>query len=228
MNPDLLRSEFLGVTVRYDDVEFARDDLAMFFSEVSSVYDLPRFEFNPDGAKRFEEITRCPPEIQDTLVSILSEKQLMIPELGEEKRVSARPGFNVIATANLRDRGVHEMSAALKRRFNFETVRPIADRAFEAELIAQALASRLRSVPTMPLPTMTMSKSNFRRAVAMLNRFQRGVRRGPAAARAQPHPRSSARARTWRAAARRRPGYRERAGSAAHPTASRRDARDHR
>ena len=49
MNPDLLRSEFLGVTVRYDDVELARDDLAMFFSEVSSVYDLPRFEFNPDG-----------------------------------------------------------------------------------------------------------------------------------------------------------------------------------
>lgn len=92
---------------------------------------------------RFEEITRCPPEIQDTLVSILSEKQLMLPELGQEARMSARPGFGVIATANLRDRGVHEMSAALKRRFNFETVRPISDRAFEAELIGRALDAEL-------------------------------------------------------------------------------------
>ena len=85
-----------------------------------------------------------------------------------------------------------------------------------------------RQVPTMPLPTMTMSKSNLRRDVAMLSGFQRGVRRGPAAARAQPLPRSIVRARTWRAAARRRRGYRGCAGSAAHPTASRRGARDHR
>ena len=49
-------------------------------------------------------------------------------------------GFNVIGTANTRDRGVNEMSAALKRRFNFETVRPISDRAFEAELIGRASA----------------------------------------------------------------------------------------
>ena len=101
---------------------------------------------------RFEEITRCPPEIQDTLVSVLSEKQLMVPELGDGFRVSAAQGFNVIATANLRDRGVHEMSSALKRRFNFETVRPIADRAFEAELIASALDSELgeQRVPMSP------------------------------------------------------------------------------
>ena len=92
---------------------------------------------------RFEEITRCPAEIQDTLVSILSEKQIMIPEFGDEARLPARPGFNVIATANLRDRGVHEMSSALKRRFNFETVRPISDRAFEAELIGRALDAEL-------------------------------------------------------------------------------------
>jgi MoxR-like ATPase len=92
---------------------------------------------------RFEEITRCPPEIQDTLVSILSEKQLMIPELGDQARLAALPGFNVIATANLRDRGVHEMSAALKRRFNFETVRPIKDRAFETKLITDAVAAEL-------------------------------------------------------------------------------------
>ena len=97
---------------------------------------------------RVEEITRAAPEIQDTLVSILSEKQLMVPELGSDARVWARPGFNVIATANLRDRGVNEMSAALKRRFNFETVRPIADRDFEIELIERQLAAELGSERT--------------------------------------------------------------------------------
>ncbi|MEV7971733.1 AAA family ATPase [Cellulomonas sp. NPDC089187] len=98
---------------------------------------------------RFEEITRCAPEIQDTLVSILSEKQLMVPELGEEARLPARPGFTVIATANLRDRGVNEMSAALKRRFAFETVRPIADREFEVDLVQRALAAELGDVAEM-------------------------------------------------------------------------------
>ncbi|MDR1711046.1 MAG: AAA family ATPase [Propionibacteriaceae bacterium] len=88
---------------------------------------------------RFEEVTRAAPEIQDTLVSIMSEKQLMVPELGADARVSALPGFNIIATANLRDRGVNEMSAALKRRFNFETVHPIKDRAFEIELVSRQL-----------------------------------------------------------------------------------------
>lgn len=92
---------------------------------------------------RFEEITRCAPEIQDTLVSILSEKQLMVPELGPDARVAARPGFTVIATANLKDRGVHEMSAALKRRFSFETVAPVRDRAFEIELVQRQLDAEL-------------------------------------------------------------------------------------
>lgn len=92
---------------------------------------------------RFEEITRCPPEIQDVLISLLSEKQMMIPELGEAGQLHARPGFNLIATANLRDRGVHEMSAALKRRFNFETVRPIGDSEFEVELVMRQLQREL-------------------------------------------------------------------------------------
>jgi len=92
---------------------------------------------------RFEEITRCAPEIQDTLVSILSEKQLMVPEFGRDSRIAARQGFNLIATANIRDRGVNEMSAALKRRFNFETVKPIADRDFEIELVESQVAYEL-------------------------------------------------------------------------------------
>jgi MoxR-like ATPase len=92
---------------------------------------------------RFEEITRCPPEVQDALISILSEKTLALPELGADVVAGAQPGFNVIGTANLRDRGVHEMSSALKRRFNFETVHPIGDSAFERELVLQQLAQRL-------------------------------------------------------------------------------------
>lgn len=95
---------------------------------------------------RFEEITRCPPEVQDALISIMSEKTLAIPELGAGNTDSAQMGFNVIGTANLRDRGVHEMSSALKRRFNFETVHPISDPDFERELILKQLAERLEGV----------------------------------------------------------------------------------
>src|SRR5262249_31563484 len=85
---------------------------------------------------RFEEITRCPPEVQDCLVSILSEKVMTIPELdGDDRLLFARPGFNVRAPANIRDGGVHEMSSALKRRFNFETVHRIGDLQAEVELV---------------------------------------------------------------------------------------------
>ncbi len=65
---------------------------------------------------RFEEITRCASEVQDALISILSEKRLSVPELLTE--IPAQKGFSIIATANTRDRGVNDMSAALKRRFN--------------------------------------------------------------------------------------------------------------
>src|SRR5689334_2373843 len=68
---------------------------------------------------RFEEITRVQPEVQDALIGLLSDKALHVPELSgaDAIRYAAR-GFNVLATANLRDRGVHEMSSALKRRFS--------------------------------------------------------------------------------------------------------------
>jgi MoxR-like ATPase len=65
---------------------------------------------------RFEEITRCAAEVQDALISLLSEKRIAVPELATE--VPAVKGFSLIATANTRDRGVNDMSAALKRRFN--------------------------------------------------------------------------------------------------------------
>jgi MoxR-like ATPase len=87
---------------------------------------------------RFEEITRCQPEIQDVLVSVLSDKVMHVPELtGDDAVLFAERGFNVLATANIRDRGVHEMSSALKRRFNFETVHPIADKQLEVDLVTE-------------------------------------------------------------------------------------------
>ncbi len=101
---------------------------------------------------RIEEITRCAPEVQDVLISLMSEKTIAVPELGPDAEYRARPGFNVIATANLRDRGVHEMSSALKRRFNFETVHPIADAKYEADLVATQLTERMAEHPEAKTP----------------------------------------------------------------------------
>ena len=93
---------------------------------------------------RVEEVTRCLPEVQDALVSILSDRRVAVPELGGLEQ--AKKGFNVIATANLRDRGVSEMSAALKRRFNFETVLPIPDLAREAALVRRQASLQLERI----------------------------------------------------------------------------------
>jgi MoxR-like ATPase len=93
---------------------------------------------------RFEEITRAPHEVQDTLLQALSEKVMLVPELGgDDAVVLARPGFNLIATANTRDRGVNEMSAALKRRFHFETVPPLDDLQQEVEVVRNEVRDRL-------------------------------------------------------------------------------------
>jgi MoxR-like ATPase len=98
---------------------------------------------------RFEELTRCAPEIQDVMIGILSEKMLAIPELpGEGRTLFARPGFGVIATANTRDRGVHEMSSTLKRRLDFVAVPPIARLSDEIELVRIETARQLVAVGT--------------------------------------------------------------------------------
>src|SRR5204863_5457732 len=65
---------------------------------------------------RIEELTRMPSDVQDALVTVLSEKTLPVPELAGE--VLAARGFNLVATANDRDRGINELSSALRRRFN--------------------------------------------------------------------------------------------------------------
>lgn len=82
---------------------------------------------------RVEEISRCASEVQDALISLLSEKRISVPELNME--VPAKKGFSIIATANTRDKGVNEMSAALKRRFNIVVLPTPADLESEMEIV---------------------------------------------------------------------------------------------
>jgi MoxR-like ATPase len=95
------------------------------------------------GILRFEEITRCVPDVQDALVSILSEKTIAVPELPDANTVFAKPGFNIIATANSRDQGVNDLSAALKRRFNYVHIPIVADKKTEVEIVRQRCADLL-------------------------------------------------------------------------------------
>jgi MoxR-like ATPase len=96
------------------------------------------------GLLRFEELTRCVPDVQDALVSILSDKAIAVPELPDHNMVFARPGFNVIATANTRDQGVNELSAALKRRFNYVYIPIVGDQKTEVKIVQQRSEELLR------------------------------------------------------------------------------------
>ena len=94
----------------------------------------PVFQARETGTiARVEEISRCASEVQDALISILSEKRISVPELSAE--VAAKKGFSVIATANTRDKGVNEMSAALKRRFNIVVLPAPANLDSEMEIV---------------------------------------------------------------------------------------------
>ncbi|WP_409347308.1 AAA family ATPase [Paenibacillus sp. MBLB4367] len=90
------------------------------------------------GIARFEEISRCASEVQDALISILSEKTISIPELARE--VNATKGFSIIATANTRDRGVNDMSAALKRRFNIVVLPAPSELETEVDIVRKRVA----------------------------------------------------------------------------------------
>ncbi|MBX7185872.1 MAG: AAA family ATPase [Vicinamibacteria bacterium] len=96
------------------------------------------------GLLRFEELTRCVPDVQDALVSILSDKAIAVPELPDANMVWAKPGFNVIATANTRDQGVNDLSAALKRRFNYIHIPVIRDAKTEVQVVRQRSAELLQ------------------------------------------------------------------------------------
>lgn len=114
---------------------------------------------------RFEEITRCVPDVQDALVSILSDKAVAVPELPASPMVWARPGFNVIATANSRDQGVNELSAALKRRFNYVHIPIISDQGTELNVVRQRtseLMERYGITAKVSPPVLTLLTTVFR------------------------------------------------------------------
>ena len=124
-----------------------------------------------DGAiARVEELTRIPGEVQDTLITILSEKTLPIPELSME--VQARPGFNVIATANSRDRGVNDLSSALNRRFN-TVVLPLPDSLEEEVAIVSRRVDELGRA--LSLPAEKPALEEVRRIVTIFRELRQGV-----------------------------------------------------
>ena len=114
---------------------------------------------------RFEEITRCIPDVQDSLVSILSDKVIAVPELPDANSVRALQGFNVIATANTRDQGVNDLSAALKRRFNYVYIPIVADRETEIKIVEQRSAELMQryDLPVeIPKPMVELLATAFR------------------------------------------------------------------
>ena len=98
---------------------------------------------------RLEELTRMGSDVQDTLITVLSEKMMPIPELNTS--LYAQRGFNIIATANNRDKGVNELSSALKRRFNV-VVLPLPDSAAEEVSIVVKRVGEMAQNLDLPAP----------------------------------------------------------------------------
>lgn len=118
---------------------------------------------------RIEELTRIPAEVEDSLITLLSEKLLPIPELNTA--VEAVKGFNLIATANSRDRGVNELSNALKRRFN-TVVMPVPETIEEeVEIVRRRVESLGRS---LELPAETPAAEELRRVVTIFRELRSG------------------------------------------------------
>ncbi|WP_290473262.1 AAA family ATPase [Leifsonia sp. 71-9] len=119
---------------------------------------------------RIEELTRIPSDVQDSLISILSEKSIPIPELDTE--VQAQRGFNIIATANNRDKGVNDLSSALRRRFT-TVVLPLPD-TLDQEV--EIVESRVRSLgASLELPADLAALSEIRRVVTVMRELRAGV-----------------------------------------------------
>ncbi|MEU4739269.1 AAA family ATPase [Actinosynnema sp. NPDC023658] len=118
---------------------------------------------------RVEELTRMPAEVQDSFITILSEKTLPVPELGIQ--VQAVPGFTVIATANDRDRGVNQMSSALARRFNTVVLPPPATEDDEVEIVSARAAQLGRA---LQLPAEPPALEEVRRVVRIFRELRNG------------------------------------------------------
>jgi MoxR-like ATPase len=119
---------------------------------------------------RFEEISRCASEVQDALISIMSEKTIAIPELGKD--IPATRGFSIIATANTRDRGVNDMSSALKRRFNIIVLPSPADLETEVSIVSRRvreISSNYRLKASLP------SNDSIEKIVTVFRELRRGM-----------------------------------------------------
>jgi MoxR-like ATPase len=131
----------------------------------------PVFRAMQTGAiVRVEELTRMPSDVQDALVTVLSEKTLPIPELDVE--VAAIRGFNLIATANDRDRGANELSSALQRRFN-TVVLPLPETADDEIAIVGQRVAELGSA--LALPEVPAAADEIRRVVTVFRELRSGV-----------------------------------------------------
>ena len=118
---------------------------------------------------RIEELTRMPSDVQDTLITLLSEKTLPIPELNNE--VQARKGFTIIATANDRDRGVNELSSALRRRFNTVVLPLPATADEEVDIVARRVDQIGRA---LELPETPAGLDEIRRVVTVFRELRGG------------------------------------------------------
>lgn len=119
---------------------------------------------------RVEELTRIPSDVQDALITILSERILPIPELGQ--MVQAARGFNVIATANDRDRGIHDLSSALKRRFNTVILPLPATAEEEITIVSRRVADLSRA---LELPAELPAAAEIARVVTIFRELRAGL-----------------------------------------------------
>ncbi|MCA8830405.1 ATP-binding protein [Hymenobacter pini] len=137
----------------------------------SALVPSPLFKGMQEGRLvRLEELTRIPSDVQDTLITMLSEKVLPIPELSTE--VQATSGFNVIATANDRDKGVNELSSALRRRFN-TVVLPLPNSAEEEVRIVQTRVEKQGKA--LQLPAEAPALEQISRLVTIFRELRSGV-----------------------------------------------------
>jgi MoxR-like ATPase len=136
-----------------------------------AIVETPVMRAMKDGKiARIEELTRIGADVQDTLITILSEKTLPIPELSSE--VMAQKGFNIIATANNRDKGVNDLSSALKRRFN-TVILPVPDNMEEEIDIVKRRVESYEKV--MDLPAEKPALEEIRRIVTIFRELRSGI-----------------------------------------------------
>lgn len=138
---------------------------------VSALVSTPMMKAMESGKiARIEELTRISADVQDTLITILSEKTMPIPELNTE--IQAVKGFNVIATANNRDKGVNELSSALKRRFNTVILPVPATTEDEVHIVQTRVASYIKN---LELPVQPPALQEIQRIVRIFRELRSGV-----------------------------------------------------